>query len=332
MVRVALDLDGSLESLGNSMTDLADSLDRTGACELIRFRTQSARRGPNETRLALRVVWEPMWRRGLGRSIDGLLPPVDVVHVAGLSTPPTKRLPLIVSVDDLRPLRTESRTHQRITQLRRAVDHGAIVVASSRTASHEVLDVLAVERSRVVVVPPAVPIVEPTVDGADLVVNITGDAELFIARAHELINFARRHSTKVVALASTSVTQRLRAGALDVTALARRDARGALAKARVVIHFSDGARFPSFAIAALAAGVPTIALSTLINRELLDGSAALVTRDDDLIATLESVWGDDAHRAIMIAAGRSRAIDFAPATAARAYAKLYGDVARERAT
>ena len=111
-----------------------------------------------------------------------------------------------------------------------------------------------------------------------------------------------------------------------------RDARGALAKARVVIHFSDGARFPSFAIAALAAGVPTIALSTSINRELLDGTAALVARDDDLLGTLESVWSNDAHRAIMIAAGRSRALDFAPETAARAYAKLYRDVARERAT
>ena len=45
--RVALDLDGSLESLGNSMTDLADALDATGGCEL---RPLSLRIGTHLTR------------------------------------------------------------------------------------------------------------------------------------------------------------------------------------------------------------------------------------------------------------------------------------------
>ena len=82
-LRVGLDLDGSLESLGNSMTDLADALDRTGECDLVRFRSRTSARTKNETHLALRALWSPLWRRSLGRSIDGLLPPVDVVHVAG---------------------------------------------------------------------------------------------------------------------------------------------------------------------------------------------------------------------------------------------------------
>jgi hypothetical protein len=95
-LRVGLDLDGSLESLGNSMTDLADALDRTGECELVRFRSRTSAQTDDETHLTLRALWSPLWRRSLGRSIDGLLPPVDVMHVAGLATPPTQSIPLII--------------------------------------------------------------------------------------------------------------------------------------------------------------------------------------------------------------------------------------------
>ena len=310
------------------MTDLADALDPTGECTLTRFRSRTSAQSSDETHLALRRCWSPLWRRSLGRSIDDLLPPVDVIHVAGLATPPTKRIPLIISVDDLRPLRGEARTHLRIAQLRRAVARGATVVASSRTASHEVIDVLDVQRSRVVVVPPAVPRVDPTTLGRDLVVNITGVDDLFIALAPALIAFATAHGSSVVALASTEAGQRIHSNALAVDVRPRRDARSALALARVVMHLSDGARFPSYAVAALAAGVPTIARDTDINRELLDGAASLVRDDDEVMATLDEVWNVDSRRAIMIAAGQSRAVDFAPETAARAYLSLYRKVVR----
>jgi glycosyltransferase involved in cell wall biosynthesis len=91
---------------------------------------------------------------------------------------------------------------------------------------------------------------------------------------------------------------------------------------------SDGARFPSFAIAALGAGVPTMAIATDINRELLGGAASLLASDEEVMVALEDVWSNEARRAIMVAAGRSRAIDFAPSTAARAYVTLYRDVVR----
>ncbi len=325
---MGLDLDGSLESLGNSMTDLADALDRTGECELVRFRSRSSAGTGNETPLALRALWSPLWRRSLGRSIDGLLPPVDLLHVAGLATPPTQKIPMIVSVDDLRPLRGETRTHLRMTQLRRAVQRGATIVASSRSASHEVISVLGVARSRVVVVPPAVPLVDLTHDGDDLVVNITGVDDLFVAVAPQLIAFARDHGTRVVALASTAAAQKIRSSSLSVTIRPRQDARDALANARVVMHLSDGARFPSFAIAALSAGVPTLARETEINRELLEGAAALFANDREVRDTLEEVWTSPSRRSIMIAAGRSRAVDFAPDTAARAYLSLYREVVR----
>src|SRR3984957_2539587 len=308
-LRVGLDLDGSLESLGNSMTDLADALGSTHECELVRFHSLSAPRTAGVARLHGRALWAPLWRRGLGLSLDRLLPPLDVIHVAGRATPPTKSTPLIISVDDLRPLRGESHEHQRINQLRRAVDHGAVLVASTRSASHEVQRVLGVERARVVVVPPAVPNVEPTVEGTALVVNLTGVLEPFLKLSADLVAFAQKRGSRVEAVTSANAAQRIRARGVDVKLRPRREARAALADARVVLHISDGARFPSFAIAALAAGVPTIARATAINRELLSGAAALTSGDDAAPALLEELWDNSSRRAIAIAAGRARGHD-----------------------
>lgn len=327
-LRIALDLDGSLESLDNTMDDLADALSLTGDLTLVRFRTQSAPRSKSESRVSLRRVWSPLWRRGLGPPIDRRLPAVDVVHVAGLMTPPTAVVPLIISVDDLRPLRGESRTHQRRKQLQRAVARGAVLVASSRAASHEVQNVLSLHRNQIVVVPPAVPLVAPTLDGADLVVNVTGLDELFLQLAPQLLEFTGRVNAQVIAVTSSAVAQRIRSSGLAINVVARRDARAALARARVVLHMSDGARFPSFAIAALSAGVPTMARATAINRELLSGAATLVSSDHEVLEALNDEWFSDARRAIMIAAGRARAVDYAPSTAARGYVNLYRDVVR----
>ena len=203
-----------------------------------------------------------------------------------------------------------------------------MLVASTRSASHEVQRVLAVERSRVVVVPPAVPLVEPTLDGDALVVNLTGVVKPFLELAPALVDFARRRGTHVEAVASAKVAQRIRSRGVDVRLRPRAEARLALAGARVVLHISDGARFPSFAIAALSAGVPTIARATTINRELLSGAATLTESDDEVLPALEEIWENPMRRAIMVAAGRSRAEDFAPSTAARAYVTLYREVVR----
>lgn len=327
-LRVALDLDGSLESLDNTMDDLADALGATGELTLVRFRSVSSPRSSNERKVRLRRVWSPLWRRGLGPLIEKRLPAIDVVHVAGLLTPPTATVPLIISVDDLRPLRGENSTHQRVKQLRRSVTRGAILVASSRAASHEVQDVLSLHRNEIVVVPPAVPYVAPTVDGADLVVNVTGLNKPFLELAPELLAFTQRTGAQLVAVTSASVAQRIRSSGLPIRVMARRDARAALAMARVVLHMSDGARFPSFAIAALSAGVPTLARSTAINRELLSGAATLVADDREILEALDDAWRNEARRSIMIAAGHARAVDYASATAARAYVTLYRDVVR----
>lgn len=327
-LRVGLDLDGSLESMADSMTDLADAIEGLDECELVRFRTQNKARSPMERQLRGRSLWLPLWRRSLGPSLDDLLDGVDIVHVAGVATPPVKRVPLIISVDDLRPLREETHTHQRIAQLRRALSNGALIVASSRSASHEVQSVLEVARQQVVVVAPAVPRVDRTTDGTDLVVNVTGLSDLFMTVVPALVEFASRHSTRVVVLASEELGAKIRANGAGVSVRARREARSALAGARVVMHLSDGARFPSFAIAALSAGVPTIARSTEINRELLGGAAILMSSYEEVPETLESLWCDESRRSIVVAAGLARAADFSPVTAARAYVALYRDVVR----
>ena len=327
-LRVALDLDGSLESLGDSMVDLADALEATGEVELVRWRSRSAPGGPDEVRVGARALWAPGWRRALGPAVDRFLNDVDLVHVAGRLTPPTRAVPLVVSVDDLRPLRDESREHQRVRALERVVARGAWIAASTHAARHEVLAVLRADPSRVVVVPPAVPRVEAPGDGRALVVNVTGVLQPVLDLAGPLVDLLGPYGGRVVVLASEQAAARLRALGDAVEVRPRREARRTLGEARVVWHVSDGARFPSFAIAALGAGVPTLARATAVNRELLSGAAALTASDAEVRPLVEELWTNEARRAVAAAAGRARASDFAPPRAARGYLSLYREVVR----
>jgi glycosyltransferase involved in cell wall biosynthesis len=173
-----------------------------------------------------------------------------------------------------------------------------------------------------------VPRVAATVDGRDVVVNVTGLVDRFLVLAPRLVAFAESSGARLVAVASAQARQRVRATGLAVTLKGRDEARAALGDARVVLHFSDGARFPSFAVAALAAGVPTIARSTRINRELLEGAATLVNDDEAWLTELADVWSNESRRAIMVAAGAARSRDFSASTAASAYSALYHEVVR----
>jgi len=327
-LRIGIDLDGSLESLGNSMNDLANALHETRECELVRFRTLTPTSDGELSLGASARLWGPLWKRSLGPSIDKPLRTVQVIHLAGLATPPLKKIPLVISVDDLRPLRQESRQHVRTVQLQRAVNRGATLVASTRTARNEVISILNVERSHIRVVSPAVPLVAPTTSGDDLVVNITGMAQRFSELAPTLLKFCESKSVKLVAVTSTNVQRSLRALGPNIVWYSRADAAKALQRARVVLHISDGARFPSFAIAALSAGVPTVARATEINRELLSGAASLLNARDRVDEALESLWSDESRRSLMIAGGLARSYDFAPSTVARSYLKVYGEVVR----
>jgi glycosyltransferase involved in cell wall biosynthesis len=310
------------------MVLLARALRELELADVVTFATSADDVGGVGVTLRTRALWRPWWRRNRGRAVDRMLPAVDVVHVAGVATPPTRTTPLFISVDYLRPLRDDARGRQRVAQLRRAVDRGAQLVASSRTASLEVQRALGLQRDQVVAVAPAVAFDRTVIGGADLVVNVTGRTDDFLARAPGLVALARRRGARVVVLASTEASVRIRQSGLPVVLRRRGDAANALAGARAVVHLSDGARFPSFVIAALAAGVPTCATATEVNRELLDGASSLVAEADAerMSAAIEELWEDEARRALLVAAGRARAGDFTPEVAARSYAALYATV------
>ena len=327
-VRVGLDLDGSLESLRNSMSELAEELHRRGDCTLVGFRSRTSARRDDERALRGRRLFAPLWERGRGPAIDRQLDGVEVIHLAGLSLPPVKNIPLIVSVDDLRPFRDEARSRHRAVDLRRCVDRGARIVVSSRSAAHEVQDVLHLERAQFAVVRPPVGSITPTLDGRRLVVAVTGQGDQFLSLAPQLVAFCTARGCDLVVIGSAQFADVIRAAGVPATFLHRSNAAEALRHARLVVSLSDGARFPAFAVAALGAGVPTVASLTPINRELLSGAATLVESDDELVEAIDAMWANESLRSIARAAGLARAGDFAPAAVAATYAALYADVAR----
>lgn len=327
IVRVALDLDGSLEALTNSMGELADALRQRPDLELETFHSRSSSHD-GAVNLRGRGLWAPWWRRGMGPSIAAQLGSVDVVHVAGPLTPPTGSIPLVVSVDDLRPFRENARSRYRGPQLLRCVARGARIVTSSRAAAHEMQDVLGLERAQVTVVRPPVATLAPTIGGNRLVVNVAGQIDRFLVLAPLFSAFATEARADLVVIGSSALAARVRSRGLKATFVHRAHASDAIGHARVVVTMSDGARFPAFAIAALGAGVPTLARATESNRELLGGAAALVFDDEELEPLLRALWYDETRRAIAIAAGRDRAQDFSPRAVASVYAALYADVAK----
>lgn len=333
-LRVAIDLSGPPEPLGNWMALLAGALRDGEECDVVTFQSERDPAEHPDVRVRGRALWRPQWHRGTGRKVDRVLPRVDLVHVAGRATPPTRDVPLLVTVDDLRPLRGDSRGRQRVAQLRRVVARGAQLVASSRTAGLEVQRALALPRESVVSVPPAVSFGHDVTAGDDLVVHVTGASEFFLACAPALLASARARGARLVALVSREAGLRVRQAGPGVTVRHRSDAASVLMRARMVVHLSDGARFPTVIVAALSAGVPTCATSTPVNRELLDGASVLVDDGDSAaVATaVDDLWENESRRSVLTAAGRARAADYSPPVAAQRYAALYASlVSRVRA-
>ncbi len=333
MLRVALDLDGSLEPFRETMVDLAAALAEEGSCELVRFRSWSPPVGV-DVRLPMRWWWRRWWRAGRGWPLDRRLR-ADVVHVAGRTVPPTGATPLVVSVEDLRPLRGERSSSPRVDLLRRAVARGATVVTSTIVARAEVARILGVELDRVAVVAPPVPAPATVAAGAapsTLLVNVAGGLDRYLGVAEGLQAVARARGLGVVVLTSAAGAQRLQVAGAPVVTRHRRDAAVALRSARVLVHLADGARFPSLPLAALAGGIPVVTFAAPVTRELLAGAATLVESPEALVAASAAALDDPAVRAIARAAGPVRAADFHPARAAAAYAELYARVVRDWTT
>jgi hypothetical protein len=300
---------------------------RDAGVDLTTFATSSHDHEVADVDLPMRWALAPWWQMGRGPSLARWLPDVDVVHVAGPAVPTTGTIPLLVSVDDLRPLRDDESGERRVRALQRAVRRGARIVTTSHAARHEVIENLGLDLESVIIAHPAVPHLAVAPHGTRLVVSITGTVDEFLRAAPGLETMARGLGIPIDVLASPSASSRLseRSG---VRVLPRRDGAAALANAAAVLHLSDGARFPSFAIAAMAAGIPTAATATAANDELLGDAIPLVAIDDadGLVQAATKLVSDEAHRRLVSAAGHDRARDFTPLVAAARYATLYGDL------
>ncbi len=332
-LRVGLDLAGSLEPLGDTMLDLALALEARNI-QLVKFATAKVDARMNDVQRTFPAALRPLWRRGRGLAVDRLLPPVDVVHVAGRLVPPTSRTPLLVSVDDLRPLRDDSEGRWRIQQLRRAVDRGARIIATSYAARREVQSVLEIENADIAVAPPAISVESSKTTGSVLLVSVTGTTNQFLQLEPALTALAAEHQLGITVLASREAGSLIKVACPNVTVRSRGRARQLLPEAFSVVHLSDGARFPSLAVAAFAANVPVVATTTDVNRELLEGAADLVESDnlDAIVHSVRRNVGDASHRQLLQSAGALRAQDFQPSVAAERYERLYRDAVAESRT
>ena len=166
---------------------------------------------------------------------------------------------------------------------------------------------LGVARNRVVVVPPAVPLVEATLDGTDLVVNITGVDDLFIELAPRVDRLrpahgsqrrrARQHVGRAADpfAAGFAVTVRRAPGRARGTGeRARRHAP--LGRRAVPFLRHRGAR--RRACRRSRAPPRSIENSWRAPRRSFDS-------DDEVAATLDEVWTNDARR---VDHGRGRSV------------------------
>jgi glycosyltransferase involved in cell wall biosynthesis len=326
---IALDLDGSLESMSNSTLELAKALQQIPSFQLQKFHSSLKRQSPDELRVSHRRWRQRRWRVGRGTPFDKLFPSVRLLHVAGESLPPTEHIPLLISLDDLRPLRSQAKAHPRIRELQRALDRGATIAVSTRTGSLEVSAALRSRRNQIVTASPVVPVQPLSTTGECLVVHVAGGQDRLLASLPDIAAFAQTVDAEILVLGSKEVNREIRDKVGKARLVARSKAAETLQRARVVIDFSDGARFPSFCVAALSAGVPTMARFSESNFEVLGGSAALVEPDQDFLETLREIWHNDSRRKMMRAAGIERARDFEPAVVAQQYHAIYCDILRD---
>jgi Glycosyl transferases group 1 len=217
-------------------------------------------------------------------------PRADVVFLASgpLAMQPTA--PGVVTV--LRVERSVDRaSRRRWDRLRRAVGTGVLVHAPTASVADAVCERAGIDRAGVVVAAPGIRATRVPVDRAPLpgasVVVLAGES-------------APRDRAVLAALQAAGANAWIATG-LDATATP---------SCCVLASPSDG--FPLVALEAQAAGVALVAARSPTTTELLEGAAALVDTDatQDFVEAAMELCGNDAARAIAVAAGRARADDF----------------------
>jgi glycosyltransferase involved in cell wall biosynthesis len=352
-LRVALDvgpLHGHRTGIGAATEQLFDALAARGDLDvspyLVSYR---ARPVPPQRRVPVPAAFAQRWWSRLdGPKVDRWLGHPDVVHGTNYVVPPTKA-PRVVSVYDCWFLtHTELATPdvQRSGHvLRRNVDSGAHVHASSHATADVVRELLGTERVTVVHLGPlpptdARPVPVAGLDGAPFVVavgtierrkGLPGLVEAFGAVAAELSDLrlvlagAPGDDSTAVQTAVEALPAEVRARVLVPGAVSPGQKAWLLANASVLAYPSldEGFGFP--VLEAQAAGVPIVATSAGSIPEVAGDGAALVEVGDvhALADALVRAVTDDQHRAALVGAGRANVDRFDWADTASGLVDLY---------
>lgn len=286
------------------------------------------------------------WDRGLGA------PPADadadVVHAPSLATPPTRRVPLVTMVNDLAwravpeafPARGR-RWHEGA--LRRAIARSSVLMVSARATADDLL-AAGVESGRIELVPHGgdhLPPPDEAAAGAELArLGVEGEFILTVSTLEPRKNLARLSDAFIMARRSLPEPwplvvvgprgwgQRLQPppGVLLAGSVPEAVLSGLYARARLVafVPLHEGFGLP--ALEAMNAGVPVVASAVPSV-----GDAALIvdpTDPQDMARGLVEAATDDARRAELVAAGRSRAGQLTWAASARRHLEVWSAVAR----
>ena len=358
-VTVAFDvgpLIGARTGIGVAVAHLREALERRSDVQLAPYLTSyRARDEAGTTRLPLpAAVAHRLWSRMGHPQVDRWLTPADVIHGTNYVVPPSQ-LPRLVSVYDCWFLRQPDLAHPDVRRagkvLRRAVEHGAVVHASSNATAAAVRTFMPTADVRVVHLAP-VPLPPPadTPPIADLVdrrfVVAIGTLERRKNLPTLIAAFARLagdHDDVLLVLAGNYGDDR---AAIDaaISAAGPDLANRILLTGRIeeparswLLHHADVLAYPSLdegfgfpLLDAMQAGVPIVASDAGSIPEVA-GPAALLASATDVAAiadALATALSDESRRADLVAAGRQQLATFSWDAAAEEMAAIYHELAR----
>jgi glycosyltransferase involved in cell wall biosynthesis len=292
-----------------------------------------------------------LWRRMNWPPIEWWTGAVDLVHGPNFVVPPAQGETIeLATVHDLTCVRFPELCTRDTLQypdlIRRALRRGAHIHAVSQFVADEVVDVFAVERDRVHVVPNGIdPVregdaaagrervaaeryilalgtIEPRkdlpllVDAFDRVAGTRDDVWLVVAGQD---GWGAEAFTAAVARAHHG-DRVVRTGWVDDRARA-----DLLAGARVFAYPSKYEGFGLAPLEAMAAGTPVVTTRVGALPEVVGDGARLVSSGDadELSAALDSLIDDSAERASVIGAGRARASRYSWDACAEGIVNLY---------
>lgn len=369
-LRVALDvapLIGDRTGIGVFTEALARGLAADPTIDLVAYaaswrgRHQVAAATPTPCRVVTRPMaarpLREMWRRVGWPPVQWWTGPVDVVHGPNYVVPPTRNAAAVVSVHDLTmvhfPAMCTADTLAYPALVRAAVRRGAWVHTDTEAVAAEVIDMFAVDPTRV----RCVPLAPSPVPDADVAVGhqLAGSERFVLAlgtveprkdlpglvNAFEMVADTDNNIVLVVAgpdgwgandLATAIAASRHRS---RIVRLGWVDAlqRAALLRAATVLAYPS--RYEGFGLPpleAMSVGTPVVATDVAAVAEVCGDAALLVpVGDTDALAgALADVTGDHATAARLRAAGPLQAARYSWDRTVTAMTSLYRDAAAAR--